>query len=94
MKNYKNITWQEVLASEERCVIVQSYGYTEHSLFGGHFEPFRRKRDISFEIDRIWNTLDNQTFHLEESPNNLDFLMDSQGRIYLDDPDIWARPDY
>lgn len=94
MMDCRVISWEEVKQTEERYVTVQSYGYTEHSLFGGHFEPFRRKRNISFEINRIWNTLDNQTFHLEESPNDLDFLMDSRGKIYLDDPDIWARPDY
>ena len=90
MKKSKIVSWQEVLNSEERTVTVQSYGYTEHSIFGGHFEPFSRKRDIIFQINRIWNTLDNETFHLEESPENYEFIQGRNGKLYLDDPEIWA----
>lgn len=94
MKNSKVISWEEVLNSDVEYVIVLSYGYTEHSIFGGHFEPFRSKRKIKFEIDRYSKCLYNPTFFLEEDEKDLYFEITPKGIIFLDDPDIWCRPDY
>jgi hypothetical protein len=94
MRFVKELTWEEVKQTDAKVVTVQSYGYVEHSLFGGHFEPFARKRNIPFYIDRDSDDLDNRTFHLEENPNDLEFMLLSNGSIILEDPDIWARPDY
>ena len=47
------MTWQELLQTDHETVIVQSYGYTEKSLFSSHFEPFSHLREFKFEIGTI-----------------------------------------
>ena len=55
------MTWQEVLQSNHKTVIVQSYGYEERSFIGRHFEPFKTKRSFKFRIDRNFKMLDHLT---------------------------------
>lgn len=94
------MTWQELLQSNHETVIVQSYGYTERNSFSSHFEPFRHKRDFVFKIERGYNKnkqlvpdycyLEHSWLFLEEPEKELSFE-EKDGKIYLDDPDLWAR---
>lgn len=94
MKFVKELTWEEVLQNDEiKTVTILSYGYVEHSIFGGHFEPFRHKREIVFKVNRGFNMLENPTFFLDDDESTLVFQKGANGKIYVDDPDIWSRPD-
>lgn len=93
----KTLTWAEVLKSSHNEVIVESYGYTERRFIYSHFEPFKHKRQFSFVIDRCKNpelsTLNHKWLFLEDREDSLQFI-EKDGKLYLDDPDLWARPDY
>lgn len=83
------MTWQEVLNSNHKTVIVQSYGYTERSSFSSHFEPFSHLREFVFDIDKFG--LSHKWLFLEESEDNLIFE-ERDDKLYCFDPDLWARP--
>jgi len=94
------MTWQEVLQSNHKTVIVQSYGYTERSLFSSHFEPFSHLREFVFEIGRAisdgellpeYCDLTHSWLYLEEPESELTFE-EKDGKLYCFDPDLWARP--
>lgn len=93
----KTLTWAEVLKSSHNKVIVESYGYTERNLFSSHFEPFKNKRQFVFTIGRCdnpkYSMLEHKWLFLEESEDSLQFI-EKDGKLYLDDPDLWASPDY
>lgn len=93
----KTLTWAEVLESSHNEVIVESYGYTETSSFSSHFEPFKRKRKFVFRIDRDclneFSSLTHSWLMLEGDESEQTFI-EKDGKLYLDDPDLWARPDY
>lgn len=93
----KTLTWAEVLKSSHNEVIVESYGYMERRSFSSHFEPFKHKRQFNFIIDRCddpeLSNLNHEWLFLEESENSLQFI-ERDGKLYLDDPDLGARPDY
>jgi len=87
------MTWKEVLQSNATEVIVGSYGYTEGRILS-HFEPFKRKREFKFKIERFNDSegcLSNPTFILMENENDLDFIIRSDGSIYLDDPELMSN---
>lgn len=91
------MTWNEVLKSSHTEVIVESYGYTERGFFSSHFEPFKHKRQFVFTIDRCKNpvllsSLRHEWLFLEDREDSLQFV-EKDGKLYLDDPDLWARPD-
>ena len=92
----KTLTWAEVLTSSHNEVIVESYGYTERSVFSSHFEPFKSKRKFVFRIDRdCLNELSSLTHSwlmLEDDESEQTFI-EKDGKLYLDDPDLWARPE-
>lgn len=91
------MTWKEVLESTAKTVTVLSYGYEERSGFGRHFEPFSRKRSFSFEIHRFGKNdgyLDHPWLILDEDESTLTFDLCENGRIILDDPDLFTRPKY
>lgn len=92
---HKTLTWAEVLKSSHNEVIVESYGYTERSSFSSHFEPFKNKRQFIFKIDRCENPkysmLEHKWLILEDREDSLPFI-EKDGKLYLDDPDLWARP--
>lgn len=87
------MTWQEVLNSNHETVIVQSYGYEERSLIGSHFEPFSHLREFVFYIDRDpgCESLDHKWLYLDEPESELTFE-EKDGKLYVFDPDLWARP--
>ena len=85
------MTWQEVLQSNYKTVIVQSYGYTERSSFSSHFEPFAHFREFKFKIDREDNMLYHNWLFLDELESELNFE-EKDGKLYVFDPDLWARP--
>lgn len=93
------MTWQELLQTNHETVIVQSYGYTERSYaFESHFEPFKHKRDFIFNINRVQfegeellGFLEHKWLFLEDPEEELTFE-EKDGKIILDDPDLWARP--
>lgn len=91
----KTLTWAEVLESSHNEVIVESYGYVEKSSFSSHFEPFKNKRKFVFRIDRdCLNELSSLTHSwlmLEDDESEQTFI-EKDGKLYLDDPDLWARP--
>lgn len=93
----KTLTWAEVLESSHNEVIVESYGYMERGVLTSHFEPFKHKRKFAFIIDRCeypeLSNLNHKWLFLEENENSLQFI-EKDGKLYLDDPDLWARPDY
>lgn len=91
------MTWHEVLESTAKTVTVLSYGYEERSAFGRHFEPFKTKRSFSFEIHRFGKNdgyLDHPWLILAEDEVDLTFDLREDGAIVLDDPDLFARPEY
>lgn len=81
-------------------VLVDSWGYTERSIFGGHFEPFKHKRQFTFVLDNF----DNDLYWLTHVSGNGSWLMFEceekesfyfeNGDWHCDDPDLFARPDY
>lgn len=90
------MTWQEVLLSNHETVVVESYGYTEKSLFSSHFEPFKNKRNFVFNIVRCSNNpshcyLEHDWLYLDEDEKDLHFE-ERDGKLILDNPDLWARP--
>lgn len=90
------MTWQEVLLSNHETVVVESYGYTEKSSFSSHFEPFKHKRNFVFNIVRCSNNpnhcyLEHDWLYLDENESDL-FFEERDGKLVLDDPDLWARP--
>lgn len=92
----KTLTWAEVLKSSHDKVIVESYGYMEKGLLTSHFEPFKNKRKFVFRIDRdCLNELSSLTHSwlmLEDDESEQTFI-EKDGKLYLDDPDLLARPD-
>ena len=84
------MTWQEVLGKGVAQINVLSYGYMEVSSFSSHFEPFRNKRTIKFEVTPC--RLRHSWLFLEDDENELYFDQDKDGNVILDDPDLWARP--
>jgi hypothetical protein len=96
---HKTLTWAQVLKSPHNEVIVESYGYMEKGFFSSHFdhfEPFKRKRQFVFTIDRCKNplslsSLNHKRLFLEDREDSLQFI-EKDGKLYLDDPDLWARP--
>lgn len=92
----KTLTWAEVLKSSHNEVIVESYGYMEKGLLTSHFEPFKRKRQFDFIIDRCddseLSNLNHRWLFLENREDSLQFI-EKDGKLYLDDPDLWAKPD-
>ena len=92
------MTWQEVLLSNHETVTVQSYGYMERGCFSSHFEPFKNKRDFTFEICRAQFEGEELSGYLEHDWLMLDCPEDDltfeekDGKLYLDDPDLFARP--
>ena len=95
------MTWQELLQTNHETVIVQSYGYTERSLFSSHFEPFSHLREFIFEIGRAisdgellpkYCDLTHPWLYLEEPESELVFEEKDDGKVYCFDPDLWARP--
>lgn len=89
----KIMTWNEVLKSNYETVIIQSYGYEERSFIGSHFEPFSHLREFVFHIDRDpgWESLDHKWLYLDEPESELSFE-EKDGKLYVFDPDLWARP--
>lgn len=87
------MTWNEVLKSNHETVIVQSYGYVERSFISSHFEPFSHLREFVFKIDRDpgFESLDHKWLYLEEPESELHFE-EKDGKLYVFDPDLWARP--
>ena len=88
------MTWKEVLDSNVKTVTVESYGYTERNIFGSHFEPFAHKREFQFEVLEFsdgFAILKHKWLNLEELEEDL-FFEQRNGKIYLDDPELWARP--
>ena len=90
----KTLTWKQVLQSSHNEVIVESYGYEARNSFSSHFEPFKNKRQFIFKIDRCSNPKYSSLYHkwlmLEDYEQDLTFL-ERDGKLYLDDPDLWAR---
>lgn len=91
----KTLTWAEVLKSSHNEVIVESYGYMERGLLTSHFEPFKSKRQFDFIIDRCndpeLSNLNHRWLILEDREDSLQFI-EKDGKLYLDDPDLLARP--
>lgn len=96
------MTWLEVLKSQHQTVTVETYGYMERSLLSSHFEPFSHKREFEFKINRddvsfYEGKPDGYLYHpwlrLEEVDENNLVFEERDGKLYLDDPDLWARPD-
>ena len=94
------MTWKELLNTNYETVIVQSYGYTEKSIFSSHFEPFSHLREFKFEIGRAvvngkvepkYSDLSHKWLYLEEPESELTFE-EKDGKVYCFDPDLWARP--
>lgn len=85
------MNWKEVLQRRTKAVVVQSYGYTVKSVFNRHFEPFAHKREITFKVDYAVPMLYNPSFYLEDLEEELEFTVDHNNRVILDDPDIWSR---
>lgn len=94
------MTWKELLQSNHKTVIVQSYGYIERSSFSSHFEPFSHLREFEFEIGRAisdgklepeYCDLTHKWLFLEEPESKLTFE-EKDGKVYCFDPDLWARP--
>ena len=83
------MTWKEVLKNNRKTVIVQSYGYMEVSSFSKHFEPFSKLREFAFKVTPFG--LVHSWLFLEELEYELTFE-EKDGKIYLFDPDLWARP--
>lgn len=87
------MTWNEVLKSNHKTVIVQSYGYVERSFINSHFEPFSHLREFVFKISRDpgWESLDHEWLYLGEPESELTFD-EKDGKLYVFDPDLWAKP--
>ena len=89
------MTWQEVLHSNHKTVIVQSYGYTEINRFGlSHFEPFSHLREFEFEIYKATSNfgfLNHKWLKLGEPEKDLNFE-EKDGKLYVFNPNLWARP--
>lgn len=83
------MTWKEVLENNCETVIVQSYGYMEVSSFSKHFEPFSKLREFTFKVTPFG--LEHSWLFLEEDENELTFE-EKDGKIYLFDPNLLARP--
>lgn len=91
------MTWKEVLESTAKTVTVLSYGYEERPVFGGHFELFKRRKSFSFEIHRFGTNdgyLDHPWLILVEDERTLTFDLREDGTIILDDPELFALPEY
>jgi len=92
------MTWTEVLKSDATEVTIESWGYTEGRIIS-HYEPFKRKRNLKFEIHRTddgdaYLEYPNNTFYLRESEIDLHYEQRSDGKIYVDDPEIGSDIDY
>lgn len=90
------MNWKEVLESGVKEVIVFSYGYVERSIMGSHFEPFAHKREFTFHVlqfDDGFAMLDHNWLILDE-PEEDQVFEEKDGKVYLDDPELWARPEY
>lgn len=104
---------QESVSFKEMCeqvghnhitVLVDSYGYTERNLFGGHFEPFKHKRQFAFVLDwfddndpNFWLTHVGRGGNTWLNFNREDdeyFYQDENGEWHCDDPDLFTRPSY
>lgn len=88
------ITWKDVLLSDKEYVIIDSYGYEEKGIVSNHYEPFRTKRSFKFKIDRKYKSLEHDWLFLEEPEYKLIFIKLDNGEIHVDDPELWARPQY
>ena len=88
----KAMTFQEILKSGHDEVRVLSYGYTERSSFSSHFEPFKNKRCFIFKIDKYFGILTHKWLFFKNEEDE-DFY-EKDGKLFCDDPDLWARPDY
>lgn len=87
------MTWKELLDSDYTNVVVESYGYEERSIISDHFEPFSHKQTFNFHIIRAdeYSMLEHPWLFLEEDESELTFE-ERDGKVYLDDPELWARP--
>lgn len=74
-----------------RTVVVLSYGYTEISYIGSHFEPFKHRRELKFTIDKDGD-LYNRTFWFANESKEDFYIKD--GIAYCNDPELYSRPDY
>lgn len=89
------MTWQEVLLSNHETVVVESYGYEEKGFLSSHFEPFKNKRTFIFDIVRCGehSYLVHQHHWLNLEENEKDLIFEERdGKLVLNDPDLWARP--
>ena len=91
------VSFEEVLKSKASVVRVESYGYTERGLISSHFEPFKSKRIFNFVICRLSDRsgyLNHPWLILENSEENLEFERVNETTFVLNDPDLFARPEY
>lgn len=89
------MTIREVINAGFKEVYVIAYGYTEINIFGGHWEPFARKRTFVFRIDPGFNEfyLVHKWLYLEEPVDTYEYEL-KNGKVYLDDPELYARNQY
>lgn len=99
------LTWEQVIRRGFKEVTVESYGYDEVHIYGSHYEPFKNKRSfiffVSFPCDDNGNeiydenldrySLNHKWLNLNNFERNLDFELREDGKVYLNDPDLWAK---
>lgn len=93
------MTWEELLQTNYKTIIVQSYGYVEKSAFSSHFEPFRHLREFVFNVEILEDVesgeiieswLSHKWLFLGEPESELSFE-ERDGKVYCFDPDLWAK---
>lgn len=93
----QHLTFKEVLERGFKEVTVQSYGYDEGRVCPV-YQPFKHKKDIVFKVHVFSNPidgyLDHRTFFLKEDESELDYILQDDGKVYVDDPVIGANIEY
>ena len=86
------MTLKEVIDLGYKEVIAKSYGYQETGLFG-HYEPFgNTAREIKFDIDKHYCTLNHEIFWFENEEQEYYYI--ENNIAYCRDPALLAKPDY
>ena len=94
----EQLTFTECLERGIREIVIDSYGYEEGRVMP-IWQPFKHKRAIPFRVYIDFNDLGdsvifNQTFFLKESEWGLDYILQDDGTVHVDDPLIGADIDY
>lgn len=93
----QHLTFADVLEMGFDTVIVQSCGYDEGRVCPT-YQPFKHKRDIVFKVHVFSNPidgyLDHRTFFLKEDESKLDYILQDDGKVYVDAPVIGADIEY